>query len=57
MNRNKHIWEGWTVGDFINDLELTYQYQTFTSKDEIKNGVNQNSLITRNIYQKYISIS
>jgi len=36
MNRNKHIWEGWTVGDFINDLELTYQYKTFTSKDEIK---------------------
>ena len=21
MNRDKHIWEGWTVGDFIDDLE------------------------------------
>jgi hypothetical protein len=21
MNRNKHIWEGWTVGNFIDDLE------------------------------------
>ena len=29
MNRdeypyNKHIWEGWTVGDFIHELELTF---------------------------------
>ena len=36
MNREKHIWEGWTVGDFIDDLELTYKYQTFHSKDDIK---------------------
>ena len=36
MNRDKHIWEGWTVGDFIDDLELTYKYQTFHSKDDIK---------------------
>tara|TARA_Y100001963_G_scaffold69024_1_gene96144 strand:- start:245 stop:448 length:204 start_codon:yes stop_codon:yes gene_type:complete len=36
MNRNKHIWEGWTVGCFIDDLELTYKYQTFNSKDDIK---------------------
>jgi len=21
VNLDKHIWEGWTVGDFINDLE------------------------------------
>ena len=21
MNRNKHIWEGWTVGSFIDELE------------------------------------
>ena len=20
-NRDKHIWEGWTVGDFIDDIE------------------------------------
>ena len=36
MNRDKHIWEGWTVGDFIDNLELTYKYQTFHSKDDIK---------------------
>lgn len=22
---NKHIWEGWTVQDFINDLEPTFK--------------------------------
>lgn len=22
MDMNKHIWEGWTVGDFINELSL-----------------------------------
>ena len=21
INRDKHIWEGWTVGDFIDDIE------------------------------------
>ena len=21
MNRDKHIWEGWTVGDFIDEIE------------------------------------
>ena len=36
MNRDKHIWEGWTVGDFIDDLEVTYKYQSFKSRDEIK---------------------
>ena len=24
LNPNKHIWEGWTVQDFINDLEPTF---------------------------------
>lgn len=24
MNLNKHIWEGWTVQDFINELEPTF---------------------------------
>ena len=46
MNRNKHIWEGWTVGDFIDHLEIAYKYHgkvgrteletPFKSKDEIK---------------------
>lgn len=24
VNRNKHIWEGWTVGDFIDEIEPTF---------------------------------
>ena len=30
MNRDKHIWEGWTVGDFIDDIEPMF--------DTIQNG-------------------
>jgi hypothetical protein len=36
MNNNKHIWEGWTVQDFINELEITFPYQTFKTKEEVK---------------------
>lgn len=25
MNRNKEIWEGWTVGDFIEELEPIFE--------------------------------
>ena len=25
MNLNKHIWEGWTVRDFINELEPAFK--------------------------------
>ena len=30
VNLNKHVWEGWTVQDFINELEPTF--------DMIQNG-------------------
>ena len=41
---NRHIWEGWTVQDFINDLEPTFNMindnrswqKRFTSRDEVK---------------------
>ena len=42
MNRDKHIWEGWTVGDFIDDIEPTFDManhisrQPFTNKAELK---------------------
>ena len=31
MNRDKHIWEGWTVGDFIDEIEPIFKniYQMF----------------------------
>jgi hypothetical protein len=32
MDRDKHVWEGWTVGDFIDDIEPMF--------DTIQNGNN-----------------
>lgn len=44
MNLKKHIWEGWTVGDFIEDLEPTFNqiqsgnswHKPFKTKEEVK---------------------
>jgi hypothetical protein len=36
MENNRHIWEGWTVQDFINELEITFRYQQFKTKDDVK---------------------
>ena len=36
MDNTRHIWEGWTAQDFINELEVTFSYQTFRSKQELK---------------------
>lgn len=36
MNNNKHIWEGWTVQDFIDELDMTFSYKRFTDKKELK---------------------
>jgi hypothetical protein len=36
MSNDRHIWEGWTVQDFINELEITFPYQTFNTKDDVK---------------------
>lgn len=44
INLDKHIWEGWTVGAFINDLEPMFNQimgggswmKPFKTKDEIK---------------------
>jgi hypothetical protein len=44
MNSNKHIWEGWTVQDFIDELQPSFNtimagrswHKPFTSKDELK---------------------
>jgi hypothetical protein len=33
---SRHIWEGWTVQDFIDKLEVTFQYQRFITKDDVK---------------------
>ena len=42
MNRDKHIWEGWTVGDFIDDIELTFdRCAPFMDKQSLKRWVAQ----------------
>ena len=40
MNRDKHIWEGWTVGDFIDEIEILFNmHEGFESKEQLKNWV------------------
>ena len=36
MSNDRHIWEGWTVNDFITELEVTFPYQNFQTKEEVK---------------------
>ena len=44
INYDKHVWEGWTVKDFINELEPTFNMimqkqswkKPFTTKQEVK---------------------
>jgi hypothetical protein len=55
---NRHIWEGWTVQDFINDLEPTFNMindnrswqKRFTSRDEVKKWCMEN----QPGYKKYV---
>lgn len=41
MNRNKEIWEGWTVGDFIDELNITFETAMwmFNSTQDVKEWV------------------
>jgi len=44
MDRDKHIWEGWTVGDFIDDIEVTFNYRSkysnfWKSKEDLKKWI------------------
>jgi hypothetical protein len=58
INLNKHIWEGWTVGSFINDLEPSFNMimnggswqKKFTTRDEVKKWCMDN----QPYYKKYI---
>jgi len=55
---NKHIWEGWTVQSFINELEPTFDLimqnrswqKPFKTKEEIKEWCTNN----QPCYKKYI---
>ena len=51
IDRNKHIWEGWTVGHFIDDLELPFSY----AKDKLtKDNIKQWCMDNQPYYKKYI---
>lgn len=45
ISNDRHIWEGWTVNDFINTLEVTFPYQTFKTKDDVKQWCKSEQLI------------
>lgn len=50
MNRNKHIWEGWTVGCFIDELEPMFNQimsgqswqKPFKNKQEVEEWTKNN---------------
>ena len=58
INLSKHVWEGWTVQDFIDELEPTIDmiqrgqsYQKpFANRDELKKWCIEN----QPYYKKYI---
>lgn len=58
INLDKHVWEGWTVGTFINDLEPMFDMimngrswqKPFTTKEEVKKWCMDN----QSYYKKHI---
>ena len=58
INLSKHIWEGWTVQDFIDELEPTIDMiqrgqscqKPFANRDELKKWCIEN----QPYYKKYI---
>lgn len=58
MDRNKHIWEGWTVGNFIDELEPQIRIimsnqswqKPFANKNELKEWCKEN----QPYYKKHI---
>jgi len=58
INMEKHVWEGWTVGDFIDELEPMFDMimnrnswqKPFKTKDEIKKWCMDN----QPYYKKYV---
>lgn len=58
MSNNKHVWEGWTVQDFIDDLEPMFNQimsnnswqKPFKTKEEVKEWCKSN----QPHYKKYI---
>ena len=49
MDNNRHIWEGWTAQDFINELEPLFD-RPFESRDALKKWCKDN----QPYYKKHI---
>ena len=49
---NRHVWEGWTVNDFIRELEIIFIYQKDTLTD--KNKVKEWCMSNQPYYKKHI---
>ena len=56
INLNKHVWEGWTVGDFINELELSFNLNQKNNTFKLKNRdeVKKWCMDNQPYYKKYI---
>ena len=50
MEKDKHIWEGWYASDFISELEKTFPYQRFKTKQEVREWCKSN----QPYYKKHI---
>lgn len=58
MNYQKHIWEGWTVQDFINELEVPLKLimsgQSFIKPFKQKSELKKWCINNQPHYKKYI---
>ena len=56
INLSKHVWEGWTVGDFINELELSFNLNQKNNTLKLKNRdeVKKWCMDNQPYYKKYI---
>jgi hypothetical protein len=58
VNLEKHIWEGWTVGSFINELEPQFNQimrgQSWKKPFETKEEVKEWCMDNQPYYKKYI---
>lgn len=52
MKNNKHIWEGWTVQDFIDNLEITFDF--IKDKLKTKEQVKEWCMDNQPYYKKHI---
>lgn len=50
INYSKHVWEGWTVLDFIQDLSMTIRFREFKDREELKRWCKDN----QPYYKKHI---